>query len=681
MKFKHTPQLILALCLTLATAPLPTIAQPAAQAAASDPYAALVKREFGTAVDEMMAIDKQIQYAKPEEFPLIEARLIAVIEAPEATMAGKQFACRMLRLVGSPKCVPAVGKLLTDGKLSHMARNVLLGMSDSSADKALREALGKTQGQMRIGIINTIGDRGDSGAVASLGALLDNADADTMEASLEALGKIGDAKAADALDKAKVPDNSKTMWAQAYLRCATNLTAKGEAARAQKMVQTLLDGKYASSVRAGALREIVFAQKEKAVPMIVQTLGSDDKIMMRAALSAVIAVPGKAATAAFAPQLAAQNSDGKVVLLGALASRGDGAGLTTLVNKLAADNDAAVREAALSALGQIGDGSSVPVLVSALKDNANNAIAMRSLADLRGEGVAQSLINQVQDGDASLRASLLGVLADRKQIEALPVARKIINNDDAKMRESAVKVLSALGMQEDLQGLSDAILTTKNDGERANMARALITIGNRLSDKGKRDDSVMQSFAKADAPTKVQLLPVLLAFAGDKSLQATRGALAEPGEVHKAAVKALAQWPDAAPLADLRGIAKDDGDNTVRILALRGLIPMIGNSRLKTEEKVQSLREALELSTRPEEKRQVLGEIGKVGHVDSLKIVEPFLNDKDLKNEALQAYERIAESLVDRQPAIAKDALQKVLDSTTDNGLKEKAQAAMRRVK
>ena len=142
--------------------------------------------------------------------------------------------------------------------------------------------------------------------------------------------------------------------------------------------------------------------------------------MQRAALSAVITVPGNAATAAFGQQLNAQTPEGKVVLLGALAARGDGKGLTELVNKLATGEDATVREAAISALGKIGDGSSVPLLVAALKDNTNSANAMRALSGLRAEGVAESLIKQVESGEVSQRATLLGVLADRKQMRHCP---------------------------------------------------------------------------------------------------------------------------------------------------------------------------------------------------------------------------------------------------------------------
>ncbi|MCX6553369.1 MAG: hypothetical protein NTY02_20580, partial [Acidobacteria bacterium] len=74
-------------------------------------------------------------------------------------------------------------------------------------------------------------------------------------------------------------------------------------------------------------------------------------------------------------------------------------------------------------------------------------------------------------------------------------------------------------------------------------------------------------------------------------------------------------------------------------------------------------------------------ELGKVGHVDALRIVEPCLADDSLKREALQAYERIAESLSGREPALAKEALQKVLAMSTDAGLCDKARAALEKVK
>lgn len=677
MNFKRNYPLILALGIALAT-PL-SLAH--AQSASNDVYQALVKREFGTAVEEMKTIEKQIQDAKPGEFPAIEKRLVAVIDAPDATMPGKQFACQMLRLVGSRKCVPSVAKLLTNEQLSHMARTALVGIRDSSVDDALLDAMKKTQGNVRVGIVNTMGDRGDTDALKPLAALLKDGDEATLAAALNAIGKIGGGKAADILDAAKVPDASKTAWAQACLRCASGFTAKGETRKAQKIYRSLFDGNNPSQVRAAAFRQIVLAQKEQSAHLILQMLASPDKPIRQAALSALIDMPGHAATVAFTKELGGGSPVVNAMLIGALAARGDAEGLTDWINMFATNVNQTVRESAIMALGRLGNASSVPVLVAALKDATNGPMASIALVDLRGDGVADSLIKQTGTGDDAVRASVLGVLAQRKQIEALPVARKLVNDGAANIREAAVKVLSELGTQDDLQCLCDAILATKDGGERDRLARAITAIGVRLADKANRDDSVLQAFAKADAATKVSLLATLSAFGGDKPLDAIRSALAAQGEVRKAAVRGLAEWQDAAPLADLRKVAKEESDQVVRILALRGCIKMIPNARLKTEEKVQAFREVMELSTRPDEKRQALSEIGKVGHVETLKLVEPCLGDENLKREALQAYEKIAESLTGSKPDVAKDALQKVLAMSKDESLRDKARAALEKVK
>lgn len=677
MNFKRTDHLIMALGVALAAVVTPL----QAQSAGNDPYQALVHREFGTAVAEMGAIEKQIQTAKPEEYPGLETRLIAVIETPEATMPGKQFACQMLRLVGSRRCVPAVAKLLLDEQLSHAARNVLLGLQDAAAGDALRDALGKTGGKVRIGIIHTLGDRHDHDSLPPLIALLTANDEATSEAVLAAVAKIGGLEAADALDRAKLPDALKPAWAQAYLRCAGSLAAQGEAPRAQTMFRALFDGNYPSPVRAGAFREMVAAQQEQSVPMIVRTLDSDEPWLRRAALAAVIEVTGHAATAALARQLAAVASETKPALIGALAARGDPEGLIETLAPLAGDTNTAIRGTAIRALGRVGNASTVPVLVAALNQAENNALARQALAELRGNGVVDQLLQQVESGDTAVRANVLGVLGDRKQVEALPLARKLISENDARLRQTAIRVLAELGTQEDLQRFCEAILTLKDDADRDRFARTIQTIGSRLTDKAQRDDCVLRSFTKADSPTKVQLLGVLSAFGGAKSLQATRGALSQPGEVHNAAVRSLADWPDTAPAGDLRQLAGEENDPIIRILALRGWIRMIGQARGRTDEKVAAFREAMERCSRPEEKRLVLSELGRVSHAEALKLVEPCLGDDRLKREAWQAYERIGESLANFRPTVAKEALQKVLAETTDAGLRDRARTALERIK
>jgi hypothetical protein len=295
--------------------------------------------------------------------------------------------------------------------------------------------------------------------------------------------------------------------------------------------------------------------------------------------------------------------------------------------------------------------------------------------------VVEALIKQAEAGDPVVRQVMLRVLAERRQAEALLVIRKSLKDDDAEIRQASLKALKELGVAQDLQELAGMILTTKEESERDQVARTMSAIGARMSDKATRCDPVLQALAKADDPAKVCLLTVLASLGGDKALQAVRASLAGAGEVRKTAVRALADWPDAGPMADLLEVAKADQDKSSQIVALRGYIRMVGLADSPAETKLQAYRQAMDLAGRPDEKRLVLAGLADVAGVDALKMVEAYLDNADLKREAFLAYEKIAESLVGSQPAVAKEALQRVEAQASDTGPRNRAKRALERIR
>ncbi len=668
---------VTALTASLSLALLPT----QAQTQSNDVYQAVVKCEFGTAVAEMEAIEKIIHEAKPADYPAIEKRLIGILEAPGATMPGRQFALRMLRFVGSVACIPSVSKLLQDKDLAHMARNVFVGLDGKAFDAALKDAVAATQGASRAGIINTMGDRKDSSSLKMLSKLLKESDDDTALAIINALGKIGGAEAADELDKFKPSDALKPAWSMAYLRCAEGLTAENEIKRTQKMYKSLIDGAFPSSVRAGAMRAVVIHQKEAAVPMVMEHLASSDELMKRAAMSAVIDMPGHPATLAFVQQMETAKPETKSLLINQLSFRGDAEGVTGPINKLVSDSDTGIREAAIQALQRIGDASSVAVLAALLKDQTVGELARQTLISLNGKGVPEAMIQLAETGDPAVRVSILELLSDRKQASALPAARKALTDSNPDVRQAGLKIIAKTGEQPDIKLLCDSLLACKDNAERERFARTVSAVGTRIQDKSTRCDAVVESFAKADAQAKTLLVTVLASLGGDKALAAARTALTETGDVHKAAVRALAEWNDASPVADLRKAAKEDSDEATKIIALRGFIKMIGTSSMKDEEKIQAYEEAVQTAARPEEKIQALAGVANIAKPESLKVIAPCLTDEKLKREAFLAYEKVAETLIASQQAVAREALQKVVTETNDDGLRKKANEAIKKIK
>jgi len=209
----------------LAAAAVLLIAAPAV----GDVYQDVVTYDWDQSRTPLATIEQQIRDAKtPAARRAIEAKLLRALANPKATYACKQFVCRALRRVGSGASVGALSKLLGDARLSHMARYALQHMPGEQAATALRSAMGRLKGKLKIGMISSLGARGDRKAVAALAGLVDGDDADLALAAIRALGRIAGPAAAKALAAARVADAMKAELADAQLLCADRMLADGE---------------------------------------------------------------------------------------------------------------------------------------------------------------------------------------------------------------------------------------------------------------------------------------------------------------------------------------------------------------------------------------------------------------------------------------------------------------------
>ena len=86
---------------------------------------------------------------------------------------------------------PALAALLADKDLADPALRGLTMIPGVAVDQILREALEKTSGILKIGMVNALGERGDRAAAEAIGKLLDSDDEPLACAAAGALGKIG----------------------------------------------------------------------------------------------------------------------------------------------------------------------------------------------------------------------------------------------------------------------------------------------------------------------------------------------------------------------------------------------------------------------------------------------------------------------------------------------------------
>jgi len=204
----------------------------------------------------------------------------------------------------------------------------------------------------------------------------------------------------------------------------------------------------------------------------------------------------------------------------------------------------------------------------------------------------------------------------------------------------------------------------------------------RIDNADERTAAVIQGLSKAGDAAKCNLLGALSKMGGNKALEAVKPFLSSTTpDLKKAAVRALSEWVDQAPMNDVLDIAKNSAEDNLKIMALRGYIRLAGLKKDKpAKEKLAWYSQALELASRPDEKRNALGGVSEIHNLDALKLVEKYITDDKVKNEALSAYAKIAEKISGGKPAEAKAALQRVIDSTTDEGLRNRAKDALGKI-
>ncbi len=622
---------------------------------------------------------------------IMAGKLAALLES-DTSFACKQWVCRQLSLVGTEKQVPAIAKMLTDEKLSDAARFALELIPSVKADESLRQALDKTSGKDRIGIINSIGKRRDSKAVKALGKLLSDSDRQSAEAAAGALGMIGNKEAAAQLKGAfgGALGTFRRLPADAYLECAGRLQADGDNEAAGKIYAEMYAPSEAGSVRATALTGLVSIDKEKAIQYVTSALKSDDAALRSVALRFVRELPGENTTRVFCRQLSELTEEAQSLLVGAIGDRGDGSAQATIA-KAADSKYESVRIAAWEALAKVGDAWAVPLLAQkAARDAGKEGKAARqSLSRLRRTDINRAIIELLDSGDAGVRLEAINSLAARKATEAAAKLLVAAEDKNAKIRAQSWKALAELAGQGDLPAMIALWVKIEGQSERKAAEDAVVAVARQVSAEDRSDQPILAVMDSVqDVDKKASLLSALGRIGDRNALPVLRESLKDKDSgITAAAIRALSSWPGDEPLEDLKQVVLSTKDAQHKVLAFRGFVRLIGIGDRPAGQKLKLYSEAMNLAERVDEKRLVLAGLGGVGHPYALGIVESYFSDNELKNEAQAAAVGIAEAMAEDDELEDEDSLryllrvlQQVVDTSENESTVADAQEIIDRI-
>ena len=608
-----------------------------------------------------------------------EKRLIAALRAAKTSDA-KSFLCRRLRTIGTARCVPALAALLPDEKLSHMARYALGRIEQVEAANALFEALPKTSGRTQVGIINTLANRGYHKILPDLEKLIQSRDAAVAEAAAAALGQLGGAQCAEALEKARAKATGRLRGAidDARIRCAEACLANQNPAMAVRIYRTYYAPKQPKHLRVAALRGLVAAQPEEAARLVLAALKDNDAMLRLGAVGHVRTLKAKGFTQAVVALMPSLDPQTQARVLAALANRGERAALPAAVAATKSQHED-VRVAALEALGSLGDATTVALLApqAANAKGTEQQAARASLVRLPGKDVDQALAAPfakatLPAGQAALWVEMLRALAGRGAVQAMDAVAKAARDQDPAVRREAIRAIGVLARDEHVGTLIGLLHNPRDKGDQPAVEQALVALCRRIKDKEQAARRLAASLPGArltgSGPAIVRLLGRLPC---PTALETTRAAVRDrDAAVQDAAVRALAAWPTAAPAEDLLTLARASKNQAHRVLALRGYVRMAGESKDPTKLYVR----AMTLAERPDDKKLVLAGLGTADTPEALGLAEQYLADDALRNEAALAVAQIADRLRSRDESRARAALAKALAAAKDPAVRQKAQ-------
>lgn len=608
--------------------------------------AKLAGHEFGQDRSAVTALEEMLRTGDVQTRSLIENGLVTVLQNPQSTAAGRNYACRFLRGYGSELAVPALERLLTDAKSAQIAVFALDGIPGGQAAVALRSSLGRAAPEARAAALTALGRRRDAASVLLAVRSVTDAEHAVAVAALFALGEIGTVASAEALLGMTVPAAVQTDWQDACFRCAELLRNAPESSSATAVYRRLSAAGMPPHVRAEALGGLADLGSPGAVDALVQMLRSADLSQQQSAAAVLPQLSGAAAVDSLITQLPQLQPAAQVAVVHAITSKKNAAALPALRRMLeGAEGD--LLGVIVEGIGKLGDATDVPALAAVAGPRGDvGKAAASALVALTKDGVEDALLRSAEAGESSARVAAIHALAARGAAAAVPAFVKLAADDDSGVRRAAVKALGELAGGGELAALADVLVSPRDPADGAQLVRVVTTVAQRVNPTSQAIDVLLAKRKGADEQGIAAVTRVMGRLGGDAALSVVRSELAEGPVRRDGAVRALGDWPSAAPLDDLEELARSSRPDVERVLALRGYLRLLGlPSERSQAETVAKLKMAMSLSRSAGERKLVLGQIGGMNDGAGLELAAPLMADPDVGEEAAATVLRLLGSL------------------------------------
>ena len=602
--------------------------------------------------------------------------LMKAIQSDETSDVDRANAFEKIGDIAGADAVEPLVNFLSDKKWSHYARFALQKMDAENVTDKLLQSLDVLEGELRLGLIDTIGRRRDGAAVAPLAQLLRNADAKVAAAAAVALGEIGTTEAAVALTEALGSENDpkrSESLASALLLVGQRLARADNAQAAIDLFDRLRDAEVPKPYRVGATYNAILARGAQGVDLMVEQLKSSDHDYFQTGLAVARVLPGEQATKGVVELLEAESSpDRQVLLILALKDRADKQAVRSILAKLRSDSPA-VQSAAIKAIGELGDSSSVPALLSVVNDG-NSEEVLDSLVVLNGSQVNSALMTAAKSGGTA--AVAVKALGQRRAREAVELLFQLSSNESAEVRQEAIVALGMTVSPDRFLDLLALMRSTESSARKTAIQQAIHAAVFRSTEPDACAEALGTMIPNSSGADRDFLFDQLRTAGGAKAVELMRGFATGADEtLQDAATKTLGRWlsADAAPI--LLQVAQADGRFANR--ALGGYIRIFRQFELPEAERAAMAAKALKVARRSNERNAAIDAMTRFPCVATYELALNQLDLRGSEEAAAKAVLTIARTVLDLEPETGKAGLERLVDADVSKNITDSAKALL----
>lgn len=642
--------------------------------------------EFGQDRLPLTSLDYAIRDAQGDDAELadFEQKFVAVLENPAATLESKRWTLRHLAAIGSAASVPAIAASLEIEGLEDYAVRALEASTATEAGAALRAAMANTDEKQPY--IRALGQRGEESREV-LGTLLGDSlaygDTATAAMAANALADVGGTACDDLIAIYREGEAAaKDSVVDACLTCA-EAWAMGEGMpRALELYTALIAADQPLRIRMAAFDGLVRNNPEAALQFVIETADSEDPLHLNAALHLSNKFPTVIFPAAIQHFDQMPTHVKERVLLNA--GKAGYVDMGPIAAAQLANEDEAIRLAAITSLGTTGKASDVPALLEIGANGSGEArrLARTALSTLPGGTDTNTALLEAAEAGGKLGEEALRALEQRRA-EALAdtLMAKFVMAGEVELRDVAIETVATVGS---VAHLTDLLSLLQDDAvNEATKRRVLVTAG-RIVERAQETAAPELLAALNSAEDEVEQVQIisLLANAQSEEVLANLGHIARDSSpaIEAAAVATLAQWKTPAPRELLLAYAQRSEDEQARATALEAFVAMTTQANLAPGETVSQLKEALAAAKSAPEKKQVLSGLSNVTSLEALAAIQEQAQDESVRAEAETAAVKVAAALGGAYPEKAKAALSPYISRPEGDPLRTQAAQALDRM-